>query len=743
MKKFFDYFVTLALAVAVVCSFGSCESSSEDIDEPNTETPDTPDDAIIPTISLTATVLGDDDYGYAEYTVSLTNAVSYSYTYYEYDATAISAAAEEDWTTVEVSEDGNYTLRIEDAAGNYTLEAYATSEDDSVCTTITSNFTIREEGVAVVPVITLTDATVAGTSQANVTLSIFNASSYSYYYCLSSAAPSNSSSISDWTVVEINVDGDYTVKFSEAAAKYTLYAYASGECDSEIASIEVEITDPSDDTQYVASISATPLKATLEITNVNLTSCDGILVSGYAAADASFESSMLADIEAGTIEDYTAITEPTTIAMGEYIYLSPATDYFVEIVAYTLSDDGTYTVVGDVETINFSTATATIGASSATIDIAGDDANTSYKGISGTVSNNDNIEGYYRGIVAKSTATSGVTSWVNSTSWLLTNSDALPYSFYDYDFNSESYTALASQSIVFTSLDMNTEYYIFAIPVDNDGYLGQIAVAEISTKELSYDSSIIPDVKVTPSDNSATVTITFGDCAKVFVMSDVSGSTWATLTNAETFFLDDLDDLDYFGCAASDYPSGVRTYDITKLSVSTTYVMYYMGVSAAGAIGDVQSLYFTTTSPNYDADASLTITIDESKSQEFYKLDPVTYPEYSDYTYADVVVNIEMTNGAVSYLYAIVMYDAVTIRTAKIYANYMLSNTNIVDVFSTTASTISFTMYCDYRLITIPVDADGAYGSVTITDFPWGKSENGILYNDSNDTSTDEGATEK
>ncbi len=628
MKKFYDYFVTLMLGVAIVCSFGSCESDSEDIDDPN-------------------------------------------------------------------------------------------------------------------PVITLADATIAGSSQASVTLSILNATSYSYYYCLTSAAPSDSSSISDWTQVEINVDGDYTVNFSGDAAKYTLFAFATGESDSAISSIEVEITDPADDTQYVASISATPLKATLAITSVNTSNCDGILVSGYAAADSSFESSMLADIEAGTIESYTAITEPTTIVMGEYTYLNPATDYLVEIVAYTLSEDGTYTAVSEVETINFSTATATIGASSAEITIVGDEANTSYKGITGTVSNNDNIEGYYRGVVAKSTATSGVTSWVDSTSWLLTNSDAFPYSFYEYDFNDESYTALASQSIVFSSLDMNTEYYIFAIPVDNDGYLGQIAYAEISTKELTYDSSVVPTVEVTPSDNSATVKITFGDCAKVFVMSDVSGSTWATQTNAEVYFLDELDDLDYFGCAASDYPSGVRTYEITKLSVSTDYVMYYMGVNADGAIGDVKSLTFTTTSPNYDGDASLIITIDESKSQEYYRNDPDLWPDYKSYTYADMVVNIEMTDGAVSYMYAIIMYDAVTFKLAKYYANYMLSNTNIVTVTNTTAPTLSFTMYSDYRLITIPIDADGAYGAAAITDFPWGKSENGIIDEGSGDTSTDGDVTEK
>lgn len=638
-----------------------------------------------------------------QFTVSVTNAVMYAYAYYL--TSEAPAEAEIEWTETAIEADGDYTIDVDaTVAGDYTIYAYAAgTEVDSEVTSAT--FTV------VAPDPTIAIAAVEG-SDSQFTVSVTDAIMYAYAYYLTSEAPAEA--LIEWTEVAVAEDGDYTIDVEAEAGDYTLFAYAGGmSANTEVVSIEFTIAEPVIITVSNANAASFMISMDVEIDN---TLCDGFAYYSYQTAYAIWYAGYFeGDLTYGYCEEY--ITESKTIQFGSAYYLTPDCSYTFEIAAYKDNGDGTYAIVGDIITFVESTTAAVIGASDATIEIEIDDTKTSLTGFGGSIYNNDNVGGYCYGNVAAADASSGIDAYITANNIV---SSAYYTTFRTYDWETSDYVYADSKAFSVSSKASNTEYIVYAIPVDNDGNLGKVCTANVTTNSLSVDSSIIPGIECTPSNTSAEFVFTFTDnCYKIFRYNGAVDDTWVTADGVYSWFLDDLTSL-YYGWSkdSADLVDGKATYTQSWLSMGTEYNMYYLGVAEDGTLGALQTYNYTTTSPDFDAStASLNVTIDE-KSQAYYWYDPVEYPNNISSVYANVTFNIEMTDGATSYVYGVFDDNYVVNKTSmSAYGSYLIGS--FYNPVTTTAKVLEDLYFgaSTYILVVVPIDAAGLYGTPQVIKF--------------------------
>ncbi len=514
----------------------------------------------------------------------------------------------------------------------------------------------------------------------------------------------------DWKSVSVDTDStSATIEISglTAESEYKAEIYVvNGEYASETLTVSFTTAAATNiETISVSNVVAGALMITADVV-INPAVCEGFAI--YSTNTAYYyEDYFWSDFTYGYC---TTVTESGTVTFGSDYYLSNNTAYTLVFAAYTTNSDGTYSVVDEIITIESATTAATVGASDATIELTIDDSQTSLTGFGGSVYRNDEIGGYYFGYMATTDAPNGAEAWITSTGWL-SGYSAYAYSFVDYVYNYETYMSYPEvvdvKSVTATNLIDGTEYIAFAIPVDLNGNLGKITTTTVTTSTLATDESIKPIVTVTPHETTADFVFEFNGCDKVFHMHAEANSSWTTAETAYSYFLNDLTSMYYgWSSSSSEVVDGKISHTESWLAMGTSYNMYYLGVAADGTLGVIQTLNYTTSSPEYTSSASLNIAVTGGQAYYAYGLD------YPDYLYAEVNFSVEMTNGAVSYLYG--TFDKAYImnqNSMEAWGDYLIGS-----CYNTTESTATelIGVYLgtkDYVLVAVAIDADGAYGT--------------------------------
>ncbi len=350
--------------------------------------------------------------------------------------------------------------------------------------------------------------------------------------------------------------------------------------------------------QDVQAVKAT---FTVEIDN---TVCDGFAYDWGYTSWGSAGSWLESDIKDGNT---TFITESSDIVMGNDYFMSTNTSYTIAIAPVKSLGNGSYEMSGDIEYFEFTTKAFELGASEITLAPA--TVEPGITSISYRVENNDDVSGLYYGYVLASKVTDGIEAYVEN--YFATESYPASQSFCQYDYNTSGYSDVEYLDISISYLDSSTEYYIFTVAVTANGNIGSPSYELTSTTSIVEDSSLEPIITVTPSSDSATVEIDLNNCAKVFVYNVYDLYAYQTDAQIKTMFIDDLSSM-YYGYDTSDVVDGTISYTETDLYLSSAYTLYYMGVSADGALGDIKTIAYKTTGLSYESDAAINVTIDDA-----------------------------------------------------------------------------------------------------------------------------------
>ncbi len=468
----------------------------------------------------------------------------------------------------------------------------------------------------------------------------------------------------------------------------------------------------------IGDITATALMITIPV-DMDESVCDGYgyyyMQSNWGAAEDSLENYISYGMA-------TIVTEDSDIVLGSSSYLYANTAYSIAIAPVKSNGDGSYTMSGDIEALSISTATGAVGQTDADIDFELNSEAVSVTGLGITAYNNENISGLYYKCV-KVSEVDDIDAYINE---YLNDPYAACQTFTTSSPMGGGTTIEESLSLAFSSLSDGTEYYIFAVAIANDGSIGNSKYITASTPALVVDSSIKPEITYTTTSTSVKVNITFGDCAKVLISNENSyGYTAETI---KPYFINDMgSSWPSYTIAASEATDGVYVKEYSGLAIGATYTLLYMGVNADGAIGDVQSISYTTDALTFDSSATLNVTIDESSA-----LIPDTYGDYVILT-----LNVEMTDGAVEYKYGSVDASFVNNSTKpQVWAQYLLGNWPNT---STDAQITCYLYNSGYQVVLVPVDAEGKYGMPILVDSSslWESSASG----DGSDTGDDTGMT--
>ncbi len=562
-----------------------------------------------------------------------------------------------------------------------------------------------EEPVVTLP--TLTSATLQEETLTDVYAAIdvvYADADAIYYVCYLSGETAG-----EWSSIEVAEDSTAeTIEFSELVAESAYVA--------EFYALNADGTSETVDVSFTTTVAPEPIPViTVDniVTGALMISADVVIDKSVCDGFAIYYTNTAYYSEEYFWYDFpygycTYISESGTVQFGSDYYLSSNTNYTLVFAAYTDNGDGTYTAVDELITIETATTTPTVGASNSTIELVIDDSLTTLTGFGGTVYRNDNIGGYYFGYMATADAPSGVETWIETTGWF-SGYNAYAQTFVEYTYDPEtwiSYPSVVDQkSVIAYNLSDNTEYIAFAIPVDINGNLGQVTSTTVTTSSLSSDESIKPIVSVTPHETTADFVFEFDNCAKVFHMHAEANSTWTTAEIAYSYFLTDLTTM-YYGWSVDSAVDGKISHTETYLAMGTDYNMYYLGVAADGTMGTIQTLSYTTTSPEYTSAATVSIAVTSGQAYYAYGLD------YPDYLYAEVNYTVEMANGAVSYIYGTFDKNYLADQSSiESWGNYLIGTCYNKTSSTATELTNVYLGSKDYVLAAVPVDASGAYGT--------------------------------
>ncbi len=654
-------------------------------------------DEVLPTPEIVSAVSDDEllTQTSALFVVTCSDATSVNYAYY---LTSEAASVEKSWASVEVAE-GAETVEVAlsdlTADSAYTVEFVAVNGEYESAATAVEFATLAEVLIPEITSVAVVDGSLADNS---VTIAIgYNNLTQLNYVCYATA----DSAEKVWVEFPMYSTGAATIEipFADltAATEYTAeFVGVNGEIESEAVSVSFTTTDnaisASGETLSFTITAITPFTALLTV-DVDESLCEGWAYMSGQAAYGLYTDYIDSSISGGYIDIFEG--DCSVVIGGDYA-LYPSTEYAVAVVGvseitFVESDWGDYytgTRTGDLIYGYFATADPEIGVVNESISIALN--STTYASASTTFTRgSENVTGYYYGSVLASDISNGdVESWISATSWFST---AYSNSFSSYDWSTGETTYVDSVDVNFSSLSEGSDYYAFAIPITADGELGQLSTLEFTTGSMSFDSTILYDIDVTPGVNTADVNITFGDRSyKVYYYNCSSG--WYSEDQLKTFVMDQVSS-DYNYWSVDSATDGVLSHQITYLSMTTEYVLTTIVVDSTGAMGDVKWTYYTTVSPTFDSAATVNVTL-ASAEKDYYG-------------WMNATVNIEMADGAVKYLYGNLDEAYVASDKAEAYGSYILGN---YPSTSTEASLVLSYYSSAWKSVFIPVDADGAYG---------------------------------
>lgn len=504
-----------------------------------------------------------------------------------------------------------------------------------------------------------------------------------------------SSEAEEWT--EVNTIGSNSCSIDISlleAGEYTVSAYAVSdkEVESEVTTLDVtveeEVIEQIDSYFEITDIKVSPISISMNV-DINELGCEMIAFTAVPTADYS-SAAFLEGFTTGYVD--TIIREDGAILYNNGGFnLTPNTSYTIAAIAIEVASETegaweqivyTYSTLGDIFETEITTEPFEIGASDAAVTLTADEATATFNSLNITISNDNEASGYILGYADSSIIGGDVMGWITS-SELLTN----PYTYISYlDENGSATEQLAG-------LTFNTDYTIFAIGVSADGFLGAVSSITASTMQIEDNNDIEYSLSVKTKTEEATFEMTFGEqCSKIYYYNSMPGeyndaqmkeTMLRQITSAKNFV------------SLQDATDGVYSLTLKYLKTETNYILYTIATDESGAISEMKKIEYTTNSLTYSAEASLTL----------------TEKEVSRNAYGNTVVtlDVEMTNGAVKYVYAVID-DYVTDK-SNINA-YGDAAIKAWDKRTSTSPTIDITLYnSTYLAVFIPVDEDGNYGT--------------------------------
>ncbi len=692
MKNFTNYFAKSLFAVAALFAISSCEDVAEDVDV-----------VVDPTPAITSVTIAEETIGDTSATVSVefAEATTIYYSVYAADASA------EAWSEVTVEETATSTsFTVEDLTAEtaYSIDVYATN-GDFTSETATEDFTTAEDGTvpaAPAPTVEVAYDAESELGEANFTVTVANAILYQWAYYTATEDEVDVDAL-EWTVVAIEADGDYTIEIADEAGDYTLLVEAVAEDEDgdgvslvAEASLDFTIAAAAFESTYITAgaLKVSTLFASLEV-EINTDLC-----SGFCWQNSTNDEWYNAD----TFETYfnsgwlTGVTESGVLDLASGYTLNANTNYILDIIAYSTDADGVNTKLERIS-IEYSTAPVAIGTVDATLTLEANESATSVTSLGATVYNAEGIYGYYSGSVATSEITTDLQTYIETV--YLTGYSAYAMSFLSYDWATSSYVEQESAELSYSSLATGTEYTIFVIAVDSDGYIGNISSVTATTTSVATDANIKPLVTSKVGSTSAEFEFDFNGCAKVF---RYNAASWDNADAIYSWFLDDMATASSYGWTLDSYDvvDGKATYTVNYLSMGETYTLYYLGVDADGVLGEMQSLEYTTTTPTFDSTAAVSVTLNTGTA--YYYAGEEAWP------WLEMTFNVEMSDGAVEYMYSSIVESSVTNQDVL-----QAWGTAVFSSYYTQTSSESVTgtvtqRYSDEQVVFVPVDADGNYG---------------------------------
>ena len=250
-------------------------------------------------------------------------------------------------------------------------------------------------------------------------------------------------------------------------------------------------------------------------------------------------------------------------------------------------------------------------------------------------------------------------------------------------------------NIIVGGLLEGTEYVVFVYGCDANYNIGNVVTMDVSTSAITFDDNISVDVEFVPDLREATMNITYnGNATKFYQVQRLKGE----YSEEEAF--------DYlYNETTSEYSTPITetSHKYEWLEMGTDYEVYILPVDDNGNMGHLQHYEFSTKSPSLESDASIELELVSVTAEE----DEWGYTSYS------AVYNVNMKNGAVSYLYGTVPDElpnsgndlACAMNLLNIDSGYEGSDLTFTYVFYSTT---------DY-LVFIPKDIDGNMGTPVVS----------------------------
>ncbi len=695
MKKIFDYFFMLVVALATTMTLVCCD------DEIETDPEATP---ILSSVTVNDSLISQTT---ASIDVEFADLAELNYSYY---LTSDEESAVD--TIVEIEEGATaYTIELTEltAESDYTISVIGVAASGEQTAAINKTFTTLE---TYKPAVTKAEI-VAGTITENAaSIAVTVADADQLFYTIAA----ENESASDAIEVAI-VDNAAVVALTELAdtTTYTVVFYAtfenglykSTEVEVVFTTLAIEQVEPEDDASYtVSNLQVTPTSATIDLAIGE--DCEGLIV--YADNSEWFNVASITDMITNGYA--TVITESCTYTMGSYYTPGTTCKYIVVEVSdveTTTNEWGmeatTCTLVGeldDYEVYEFTTGQFDMdyvvnNATSNTVKINSNTPDYTQITIEVTRDGDEEIKSVYCGAVATADlAGTTIGEYLVNNNWFA--------SAYASDFVNEYSGTIDPLSTTIYNLTADTEYTLFTVPVTTSGKIGTITTEATQTKSVNIvvDETLMPTITIVPGLNSVEITIDFGDCAKVFYEYEDKYYSSDYETAKSTIYANVLNNSYVFD---SQYYPSPYTHTISGLDQSTEYKFWCMGVKADGTYGAVCEYTYTTTGLDWTGTTTAVVTQVSGTIDE--------------YGFADVVFSVDLSDDTTKATLAVVDPEYIYYDIPANWGKYILENT-WNNQYLTADGNITVTLYnSNYKLVVVTENANGVYGTPLVLDVDW------------------------
>ncbi len=620
--------------------------------------------------------------------------------YFAYYAST-EAANEPSWQSIDVitsqtttsADITNLTPGIE-----YTLEAYAVNKDEKESESITSTFKTVQG-----PSIVIAENPDVTTGSITLEVTVTNGDRLRYAHFAGTTMPETPA----WTEVDAEEVNTVEIIGLTPETEYSVIFKAlntSANIESAVSTAVVTTIESSVDVVATAiKPSLITLDLTLDTERANL--------FGYFFTDGQFGH---VDNIIQQVENKSVLTSDKSFTYTSPL-LSQSLGYKFFTVPLEVNEDGSYTMLEQpVEYSYVTPAFSTYGESteSFTAELAADQLSINAAKISLTASSDKVLANIYGYIKVSELDGEDVESWITENEWL----SKQPVN---------SLWGSTTADIYLSNLDNGTDYIFFVFALDTNGDLSDPTTVEFTTKPVISDNTTTMTVEVTGTNYlDVNFDVTFNPAIAKYVYLNstaeiITNESWRYKTEAQAR-------TELINKAYDPYGSGIKSdnsnivenvYDlrIEGLLENTDYILYYCALTTEGKITDLQKVTYSTKELLFNSAASVDISLVSAEAK---------YEEYfgeTHYSGMSITLDVTMENGATSYIIGAGGVGFITDPSdLSSWGKYILLTYSGGNITHTEDGEITHpvTLYsADDRLIIVPVDADGAYGTPVLYEY--------------------------